>query len=324
MKAAVCEAYGPPHVVRMLDVPDPVPRANEVLVRVCAATVSSGDARLRAARFPPGFNVPARLMFGVTRPRKPILGTEAAGVVEAVGANVTRFRAGDRVFVFSGVKMGCHAELKTVAEDGLVACIPEGFTFEEAAAISFGGTTALYFLRYLGKVRSGQRVLVIGASGTVGTAAVQLAKHFRAHVTGVCSGANAGLVRSLGADDVIDYTREDFTQRKQAWDIIIDTVGGASLARCRNVLAPGGRLLLAVAGLADMLRAPLQSKVNGVEVTAGAAPERREDIAELRRLCELGAYKPVIDSAYPLSRVAAAHARVDTGRKAGSVVLTFG
>ncbi len=174
MKAAVCTAYGPPEVVRIREVPDPVPKPDEVLVRVYATTVSSGDARVRGSSFPPGLTVPARLFFGMRRPRRQILGTELAGIVEGVGTDVTRFEPGDRVFSFSGINMGCHCELRTVPENGLIASIPAGFSFEEAAAISFGGTTALYFLRSLGKIERSQRVLVIGASGAVGTAAVQL------------------------------------------------------------------------------------------------------------------------------------------------------
>lgn len=322
MKAAICTAYGSPDVVRILEVPDPVPKPNEVLIRVCATTVSSADARIRGSDFPSGFTLPARLVFGMRQPRKKILGTELAGVVEFAGTNVTRFISGDRVFFFSDSNMGCHCELKTVPEAGLVARIPAGFTFEEAASISFGGTTALYFLRDLGKLERGQRVLIIGASGTVGSAAVQLAKYLGAHVTGVCSGANADLIRSLGADNVIDYTQEDFTRQNEQWDIILDTVGGASLARCRRVLSPRGRLLLAVAGLQDMLQAPFQSKSNGVTIEAGTAPARLKDITELQTLCESGAFRPVIDRIYPLARIAQAHARVDTGRKVGSVVVT--
>ena len=324
MKAAICTVYGAPDVVRILDVPDPVAKPNELLVRVCAATVSSGDARIRGSNFPSGFTLPARLVFGMRRPRRKILGTELAGVVEFAGTNVTRFRSGDRVFFFSDTSMGCHCELKTVPEDGLVARIPAGFTFEEAASISFGGTTALYFLRDLGKLERGQRVLVIGASGAVGTAAVQLAKYFGANVTGICSAANAGLVSSLGADNVIDYTQEDFAQRNEQWDIVLDTVGGASLAQCRRVLFPTGRLLLAVAGLRDMLQAPFQSQSNGVTIAAGTAAARLDDIGELQRLCESGAFRPVIDRTYPLARIVEAHARVDTGRKVGSVVVTPG
>lgn len=324
MKAAVCTAYGGPDVVQVREIPAPTAKANEVLIRVHATTVASGDARVRASRFPSGFWLLGRLFLGLTRPRKPILGTELAGIVEAVGAGVTRFCPGDRVFAFSGAGMGCHAELKSFPETGAIAMMPAGFTFDEAAAISFGGTTALYFLRDVGRVQRGERVLVNGASGAVGTAAVQLARHFGAHVTGVCSGANADLVRSLGADAVIDYRVADFATSGARWDVILDTVGNVTFQRCRHLLNGKGRMLLAVAGLGGMLKAPLQSMASGLEVAAGTAPDRAEDIAELKRLCEAGAYKPVIDSRYPLERIAEAHARADSERKVGSVVVTLG
>jgi NADPH:quinone reductase-like Zn-dependent oxidoreductase len=323
MKAAVCKAYGGPDVVQLLDVPDPVANPNEVLIRVVAATVSSGDARVRGARFPSGFSLLARLFLGLTGPRKQILGTELAGVVEAVGANVARYRPGDQVFAFSGLGMGCHAELKVMPENGVLQLMPAGVTFEEAAAISFGGTTALHFLRDLGKVQRGERVLVNGASGAVGLAAVQLARHFGAHVTGVCSAANADLVRALGADTVIDYRAVDFASSGTRWDIILDTVGNVSFDRCRNALNKNGRLLLAVGGLGDLLKAPFQSMTSGLKVAGGPAPERVEDIIELKRLCETGAYKPVIDSHFAFDQISEAHARVDSERKVGSVVVTM-
>lgn len=323
MRAAVCTAYGGPDVVRVLDVPAPVAKPDEVLIRVHATTVASGDARVRGARFPAGFGLLARLFLGLTRPRQPILGTELAGIVEAVGASVKRYRPGDAVFAFSGIGMGCHAELKAMPEDGAIAPLPAGFTFEEAAAISFGGTTALYFLRDVGKVQRRERVLVNGASGSVGSAAVQLARHFGAHVTGVCSAANADLVRSLGADDVIDYTRADFATSGARWDIILDAVGNAPFARARQALNEKGRLLSIVGGLGDLLKAPLQSMTSGLKVAGGSAPERAEDIAELARLCAAGVFRPVIDSRYPLDRIAEAHARADSERKVGSVVVTL-
>lgn len=323
MKAAVCRAYGGPDVVQLVDVPDPVAKSDEVLIRVVATTVSSADARVRGARFPPGFSLLARLFLGLTEPRNQILGTELSGVVEAVGANVTRSRPGDRVFAFSGAGMGCHAELKAMPGDGVMALMPAGVTFEEAAAISFGGTTALHFLRDVGKVQRGERVLVNGASGAVGSAAVQLARHFGAHVTGVCSAANADLVRALGADAVIDYKAADFAKSGTRWDIILDTVGNVSFGRCQNALNKNGRLLLTVGGLGDLLKAPFQSMTSGLKVTGGPAPERAEDIVELKRLCEAGAYKPVIDSSFSFDRIAEAHARVDSERKVGSVVVTL-
>lgn len=323
MKAALCTAYGGPDVVQVRDIPAPVAKPNEVLIRVHATTVASGDARVRGARFPRGFWLPARLFLGLTRPRKPILGTELAGVVEAVGAGVTRYRPGDRVFAFSGAGMGCHAELKAMPEDGAIAAMPAGFTFDESAAISFGGTTALYFLRDVGRVQRGERVLVNGASGAVGSAAVQLARHFGAHVTGVCSAANVDLVRSLGADAVIDYRATDFATSGARWDIVLDAVGNASFARCRHALNDKGRLLLVVGGLGDMLKAPFQSMTSGLKVAGGVAPDRAQDIAELKMLCEAGAYKPVIDSRFALDRIAEAHARADSERKVGSVVVTM-
>lgn len=323
MKAAVCVAYGGPDAVQVREIPAPVARPGEVLIHVLATTVSSGDARVRGARFPSGFALPARLFLGLTRPRTPILGTELAGVVEAIGKKVTRYRPGDKVFAFSGVGMGCHAELKAMPEDGAIALVPAGFSFEEAAAISFGGTTALYFLRDVASVQRGERVLVNGASGAVGTAAVQLARHFGAHVTGVCSAGNAGLVRSLGADEVIDYAVTDFARSGARWDIIVDTVGNATFARCRHALAKNGRLLLLIAGLGDLLKAPLQSKASGLKVAGGTAPERAQDLAALKVLCEAGAFKPVIDSRFPLDRIAEAHRRADSQRKVGSIVVTM-
>lgn len=322
MKAAICTAYGGPDVVHVLEVDAPIAKPDDVLIRVRATTVSSGDARIRGSNFPSGFWLPARMFLGVKRPRTAILGTELAGVVEAVGSNVTRYRAGDRVVAFQGTRMGCHAEFTCVPENGAIAVMPAGFSFEEASAISFGGTTALYFLRDLGNVRRGERVLINGASGAAGTAAVQLARHFGAHVTGVCSAANAALVRSLGADEVIDYEAADFAACGERWDIIFDTVGNASLARCRNALKDNGRLLLAVAGLGEMLIAPFQSKTRGVTVACGTAPERPQDVSTLISLCEAGAFKPVIDRCFPLDRISDAHARVDSGRKVGSVVVT--
>ena len=323
MKVAVCTTYGDADMVRIIERPAPVPKPRDVLIRTRATTVSSGDARLRSARFPQGFSIIARLIFGLKRPRQPVFGTELSGTIEAVGRDVTRFKVGDPVFAFTGARMGAHAELVCLPEDGAIAAMPKGFSFEEAAAISFGGTTALYFLRDLAKIKEGERLLVNGASGTVGLAAVQIAKHYGAHVTGVCSGANAALVRSVGADAVIDYTTTDFADGTTRSDIIMDTVGNLTLARCKAALNPRGRLLLVVASLGDMLRAPIQSMTSGFRVAASPAPDRAEDIADLKRLCDEGHYRPIIDSSFPFERIADAHARVDTGRKRGSVVVTL-
>jgi NADPH:quinone reductase-like Zn-dependent oxidoreductase len=318
MKAAIVRRYGPPGVVRVEDVPRPDPKANEVLIKVRATTVSAGDARLRSARVPPGFGVLLRLGFGIFGPRRPILGWEFAGEVAAVGPSVSRFAPGDRVF---GVRMGSHAEYVAAPADNTVP-IPPSVGYEDAAALVFGGMTTLFYLRDKAKIQLGERVAVNGASGAVGTAAVQLAKHFGAIVTGVCSAANADLVRSLGAARVVDYTREDFTKIGDTYDIILDAVGNCPFSRCERALAPEGRLLLVVSSLGEMLRGLVQPSRAGRKVLTGVGSPRSDDLMLLAELAASGALKPVIDRTYPLARIADAHAYVDTGRKRGSVIIT--
>lgn len=320
MKAAVYRRYGPPDVVTIDEVPRPEPAANEVLVRVRATTVSAGDARLRSARVPPGFGLLFRLGVGISGPRRPVLGWEFAGEVAALGQGVTTLALGDRVF---GARMGCHAEYNVVSESGNVATMPRSLTFEDAAALVFGGMTSLFYLRNLGKIQPGERVLVNGASGAVGTAAVQLAKHFGATVTGVCSASSAALVRSLGAERTIDYAKEDFTQTRETYDIILDAVGNCTFASCKRALSPGGRLLLVVASLGQIVGSALRRSRDGRQILTGFSPTRADDLRFLGSLAESGAFKPVIDRMYPLSRIRDAHAYVDTGRKKGSVVITL-
>jgi NADPH:quinone reductase-like Zn-dependent oxidoreductase len=319
MKAAIYRRYGPPDVVRIADVPRPGIKTTEMLVRVRATTVTAGDSRLRSARVPRGFSSLMRLGFGILGPRKPILGWELAGEVVAVGQSVSRFVPGDKVFA---ARMGCHAEYVAVPEDA-AAPMPRNLTFEAAAALSFGGLTSLFYLRDKARIHPGERVLINGASGAVGSAAVQMAKHFRATVTGVCSAANEPLVISLGADRVVDYTREDFSQTNENYDIILDTVGNCSISRCRPVLAPGGRLLLVVASLGQLLGALLWSSRAGRKVLCGVGSVRPADLQFLRELAEAGAFKPVIDRTYEFARIVDAHGYVDTGRKKGNVVLTL-
>jgi NADPH:quinone reductase-like Zn-dependent oxidoreductase len=321
MKAIVYENYGPPNVVGLAEVPKPTPGEHEVLIRIHATTVTTGDWRARSLNLPAGFGVFGRPVFGFFGPRKPILGTELAGEVEAVGSAVTRFKPGDQVFAFTGASYGCHAEYRTMREDGLIALKPASLSFEEAASLSFGGTTALSFLRDKGSIQRGDSVLVVGASGAIGTAAVQLAKHFGAKVTGVCSTANVELVRSLGADRVIDYTREDFATDGETYDIILDTTGTVPFARCENALKQGGRLLVVLGSLAQALGMERPSKASGKKVIASVAAVKVEDLQLLARLAESGELEPVIDRSYPLEDAAEAHAYVDTGRKRGSVVL---
>ena len=320
MKAMVYERYGSPDVLELRDLAKPAPKDNEILIRTHVTTVTSGDCRVRSLNVPAGFGLIMRLVFGVSRPKQPILGTELAGVVESVGKDVTKFKVGDAVFAFSDAAMGCYAEYRCMSQDGAVALKPPNLTYAEAAALSFGGTTALDFLRR-GKLQSGERVLINGASGGVGSAAVQLAKHFGAHVTGVCSTANMEWVKSLGANHVIDYTQEDFTQNGETYDVIVDTVGTARFLRSKHSLKEGGRLLMVLAGLPDMLQIPWVSMTSSKKIIAGPATVRAEDLRFLAELAEAGKFKPVIDRRYPFDQIAAAHRYVDTGRKKGNVVI---
>lgn len=322
MKAIVYERYGPPDVLQLKEVEKPTPKNNEVLIKTHATTVTSADWRVRSLNVPAGFGLIMRLVFGVSRPKQPILGSELAGVIESIGKDVTKFKVGDPVFAFSDAAMGCHAEYKCMPQDGAVVHKPPSLSYGEAAALSFGGTTALDFLRR-GRLQSGERILVNGASGGVGTAAVQLAKHFGADVTGVCSAANMELVRSLGARHVIDYAKEDFTKNGARYDVIVDTVGTAPFSRSSTSLKEGGRLLLVLAGLPDMLQAPWVSITSGKKVIAGPVTVRVEDVRFLADLAQAGEFKPVIDRRYPFEQIAEAHRYVDTGRKRGNVVITL-
>lgn len=320
MRAAVVTAYGSPEVVHIQRVPTPTPKSDEVLVRVQTATVSSGDWRVRSLTVPPGFGLVMRLLFGVRGPRQPILGSELAGTVVAVGADVTRFRIGDDVFAYNDGRLGAHAEFVAVPAAGPIAPKPAAFSWEEAAALSFGSNTALHFFRQ-GKLQAGERVIVNGASGSVGTAAVQLAKHLGAHVTGVCSTRNVDLVTSLGADAVIDYTERDFVEEDAGYDVVMDTAGTAPFARSERVLNEGGRLLQVLGGLPDMLRAPLVALRTDKRIVAGNATGSAENQRELAALAEAGVLKPVIDRVYPLDEIVEVHRYVGTGRKRGNVVV---
>jgi len=316
MRAWFCRAYGGPDVLRVESRPRPVPREREVLVRIHATTVSSGDSRIRALRLPRGFGALGRLIFGFRRPRQPILGTEFSGTVAAVGRQVTAWRTGDRVIGFPGTGMGSHAEFRIMPANGRLVAKPPQITDEEGAALCFGSTTALHFLRKA-VVRPGERVLVIGAVGTVGSAMVQLGRHFGARVTALTSTANTELARSLGAEEVIDYQRQDFLRLGKYFDVIADTVGAADCNQCRAVMNEHGRYLAIAADLAGMLARPVGTR----RTIAGAAPERREDVNHLAGLCTQAVLRPLIDSVFPFENLPAAHARVDTGRKRGAVVV---
>ncbi len=321
MKAITYHEYGAPEVLQLAEVATPTPKDDEVLIRIRATAVNSGDARIRGLNVPAGFGLLTRLMFGFFRPRKPILGNVLAGTVEAVGSEVANFHVGDAVFAMDSGAMGAYAEYKVMPADGAIVRKPEQLSFEEAAALPFGGTTALTFLRDMGKLQAGEKVLINGASGAVGTAAVQLAKHFGAEVTAVSSAANHELVRSLGADQVIDYKKEDFTQNGAAYDLIMDTVGNVPWSRAKGALNPGGRLLAVAGSLPDMLRMPWVALTSDKKLLAGVATESAEDLQLLAELTEAGAYRPVIDRSYPLEETAEAHRYVDAGHKRGNVVI---
>ena len=321
MQAAVVQAYGPPEVVQVKEVDKPTLKDHEVLIKIHATTVTAGDWRVRSLTTPFGFKLIMRLVLGWFKPKQPILGTELAGEVASVGSAVDKFKVGDRVFAYSGMGMGCHAQYKCMPQDAALALVPANLAYEQAAALSFGGATALDFFKRA-QLAHGDTILINGASGAVGSAAVQLAKHFGAHVTGVCSSANAAWVQSLGASHVIDYSTQDFTQSGQTYDVIMDTAGTAPFARCKNSLKKNGRLLLVAGSLPEMLQIPWAWLTTDKKIIAGPTAERAEDLRLLAKLAETGAFKPVIDRRYPLERITQAHRYVDTGRKKGNVVIT--
>jgi NADPH:quinone reductase-like Zn-dependent oxidoreductase len=317
MKAVICDRYGPPEVLRIEDVERPVPRPDEVLVRIRATTVNRSDTETRQ-----GSPAVARLLTGLRRPRHRILGTELAGEVEAVGSGVTEFKPGDAVFGVRAWKFGAHAEFVCMRESAALAPKPEGVSFEEAAAVCDGVILALMGLRPA-DVRKGRSILVYGASGSIGTAAVQLSRYFGADVTAVCGTKNLELLGSLGADRVIDYTQEDFTRNGQTYDVIFDAVGKHSFGRCRDSLNPGG-IYLATDCLHNLLLA--QWTRFGDKKVIFPIPPRytKQDVLFLKGLLEAGQYRAVIDRRYPLADVVEASRYVDTGQKTGNVVLTVG
>lgn len=319
MKAAIHDRYGPPGVVRLADLPRPVPKPDEILVRVHAASVSAADWRIRSLNMPRGFGTLGRLMFGWNRPRNSVLGTDLSGEVIEVGSAVTRFRLGDAVVATTGAKAGCHAEFRALKADGAVVTKPKALSHAEAVSLVFGGLTALNFLRDRLKLLAGERLLVVGASGAVGSAAVQIGRAMGAEVTGVTSAANAALVRDLGAVRVIDYTVEN-PATAGVWDVILDAVGTAPFQRIRPALTPEGRLGRAVTDIGDI--GPLLGNLlRRQKVVGGAAPERQADLAQLMDWGAAGVLRPVIDCVLPFEQIVEAHARVDSRRKRGAVVL---
>lgn len=323
MPAVVCSRYGGPEVLSVQRLDRPIPTGRDILVEVMASTVSSADARIRAMRVPTGWGLMARLMLGMRKPRRPVLGMEMAGVVVAVGPAVTRWTVGEEVFLMDSTRMGCHARFKCIDQSGPIARKPPSLSFEDAATLPFGGTTALYFLERAA-VRPGESILIIGASGAVGTAMVQLARIRGMRVSAVCSARNAALVRALGAGEVLDYQQQDGLNTARTHDVVVDLVGAMSVARMRTFLRRRGRLVLAVPGINQLLPALWNQLIDGSRVIVGEAAERSADLEQLARLAASGDLLPVVDSRWPLRQVAQAHAHVDRGHKVGSVVLQLG
>jgi NADPH:quinone reductase-like Zn-dependent oxidoreductase len=321
MKAIVYTEYGPPEVLQLKEVEKPTPKDNEVLIRVHAATVASGDCWIRSSTYAAWFWLPARIMFGITKPRKKTPGNELAGEIEAVGKDVKLFKKGNQVYGANRKLSfgGANAEYACFLEDE-IAIKPADITYEEAATVPIGGLTALHILRK-GNIRSGQKMLIYGASGCVGTYAVQLARYFGAEVTGVCSTANLELVRSLGADKVIDYTKVDFTKNGETYDIIFDTVRKTSFSRCKNSIKKNG-LYLTVDW--PLFQALWTSMIGSRKVIFGTPPIRAENLIFIKELIEAGKLKAVIDRRYPLEQIVEAHRYVDKGHKKGNVVITVG
>ena len=324
MKAVLHTKFGPPDELQLKEVEKPAPRDNEVLIKIHATTVTSTDCNARNFTFVTKvFQLPARLFFfGIFRPRIKILGFDLAGEIEAVGKHVKRFKEGDQVFGTPGSAFGAHAEYTCMPEDGVLTIKPANMAWEDAAAVFLGAHTALFFLRDRGNIQAEQKILIYGASGGIGTFAVQLAKHFGAEVTGVCSTTNLEMVKSLGADQVIDYTNDDFTGSGETYDLIFDAVGKTSFSRCKNSLKQKGIFLTALMDLPEIVQIIWTSMTGGKKVKGGVAVERVEDLNFFKDLIEAGKLKPVIDRCYPLEQTAEAFRYVEKGHKKGNVVIT--
>ena len=331
MKAITYTEYGSPDVLQLVEVEKPTPKDNEILIRIRATPVNYGDtlARNFASISPRKFNMPfifwlpARMAFGFRIPKIKTLGSEFAGEIETVGKDVKLFRKGDQVFGYRGMSMGANAEYLCMPEDGLVAIQPANMTYEEAAAVPYGALTALNLLRKV-NIQRGQKVLINGASGGIGSAAVQLARYFGAEVTGVCGTPRLEFVKSLGADKVIDYTKEDFTQNGETYDLIFDILGKSSFAQCKNSLNQNGRYLLASFKMKQLFQMLWTSVIGSKKVICALSLEKAEDLLYIKELIEAGKIKSIIDRRYPLEQVAEAHRYVEKGHKKGNVVITVG
>jgi NADPH:quinone reductase-like Zn-dependent oxidoreductase len=323
MKAILHTKYGPPDELQLKEVDKPLPKDNEVLIKVHASTVTTTDCNVRNLTFvPKSFRFLAGMMFGFKKPKINILGIDLAGEIEAVGNKVKRFRIGDQVFGSAGTKFGAHAEYVCVSEEGALVIKPAKMTFSEAAAISLAGNTALFYIRDLAKIQPGQKILIHGASGAIGTYAVQLAKYYGAEVTGVCSAANAEMLKSLGATKVIDYTKEDFPKSGERFDFVFSVVGKTTFSQCKGLLKQKGIYLENMLELKDMLTMMWTSIIGGKKMKGGVSAAKAVNLNFFIELIESGKLKPVIDRSYPLEQTANAFQYVEQGHKKGNVVIT--
>ncbi len=323
MKAVVFERYGKPEVLEITEMEKPSPAKDEVLVKIYSTSVTAEDPKMRGFNHPPLLKLPVGLMFGFKKPKYPVLGMEFSGIVESVGQKVKNYKPGDQVFGYSGLSFGTYAEYKCMPASGLMYFKPQNLSFEESACMVNGPLSALVYLKKKGRIKRGDQVLIYGASGSVGTAAVQLAKYFGANVTGVCSTRNVQLIRSLGSDSVIDYTMQDFTRNDKKYDLIFDTVGKTSMKACMKLLTPKGKYLLTDFGFSHIVAAftSLFSS-RKVIISSSNFHWKREDLMFLKEIAEKGYFRPVIDKAFPLEKIVDAHTYVGRGHKVGNVPIS--
>lgn len=324
MKAVVFKRYGEPEVLQIVNLKKPIPKDNEMVVRIHATSVTAEDPKMRGFNHPPLLKLPVGLMFGFKKPKNPVLGIEFSGTIETMGDKVKNYKSGDQVFGYTGLNFGAYAEYKCMPENGLMHYKPENLSFEESACMVNGPLSALAYMKKKGNIKPGNKVLIYGASGSVGTAAVQLAKYFGAHVTGVCSTKNIELVSSIGADIVIDYSCQDFTQKHEKYDLLFDTVGKTSMKECLELLKPKGRYLITDFGFSHILASIFTSlfKSKKIIVVSSNFYWKKEDLNFLKEIAEKGYFKPVIDKVFSLEKIVDAHKYVELGRKVGNVAIS--
>lgn len=324
MRAVIFKKFGTPEVLQLAEIEKPTPESNEVLVKIYATSVTAEDPKMRSFNHPPLLKLPVGLMFGFRKPKKPVLGIEFSGTVEAIGNKVSNFKTGDHVFGYTGLGFGAYAEYKCVPENGLIFFKPHNCSFEQSATLVNGPLSALAYLKKKGEVKKGDHVLIYGASGSVGTAAVQLARYFEATVTAVCSTRNIGLVKSIGANHVIDYTKENFTESDDRFDIIFDTIGKTTMKNSMKLLKPKGKYLLTEFGVSHILAALYTSLFKNKKVIVAASNFywKKEDLIFLKEIVEAGHFRPVVDRCFRLEDIVEAHKYVETGHKSGNVAVS--